>query len=88
MWFIMLYFELSIQKDMTKLAIIQTTIEDDNFEVFPITIQYEFTCGWFATKILSLEYMICSTAKIGVKDLEFLVREEIRRDNSFNVEFV
>jgi hypothetical protein len=32
--------------------------------------------------------MICSSAKIGVKDLEFLVREEIRRDNTFNVEFI
>jgi hypothetical protein len=73
---------------MTKLAIIQTTIEDDNFESFPLTIQYEYVCGWFATKILSLEYMICSSAKIGVNDLEFLVREEIRRDNTFNVEFV
>jgi hypothetical protein len=73
---------------MTKLAIIETTIEDDNFEVFPVTIQYEYVCGWFATKILSLEYMICSSAKIGKNDLEFLVREEIRRDNTFNVEFV
>ena len=88
MYYNCITFTLINNEAMTKLAIIQTTIEDDNFESFPLTIQYEYVCGWFATKILSYEYMMDSLAKLGYEDLEFLVREEIRRDNTFNVEFV
>ena len=73
---------------MIKANTFTAQIEDNNFRKFPIEITYDYVIKLFATQVVHYEWCLDSAAKISKGDLDNIVKDLIKDEESTYIEFI